>query len=347
MTEARPILQLMLAHLKVGLREPEAIFWTYGFPLLLVLGLGLAFSRQSDPVVLFDAVDGEASLRVRQALSGNAGFQVVSNPSEEAFRRLRRNKTPLVVAMDPENGGFTYHFDPTNPEGAAARAAVDDALQRAAGRADSLPVQDAKVTAPGSRYVDFLVPGLIGMNLMGGGFWGVGFLLVDMRVKNLLKRLLGTPLRRSHFLLSVVGGRAVFFIPESLFLLLAAWLVFKVPIAGSLAAILLVAFAGAMSFAGLGLLVASRARRIETALGMMNLAMMPMWLCSGIFFSADRFPHFLQPFIQALPLTQLINALRAVILEGASLASQTLPLAVLAAWTAVSFSLALKWFRWN
>ncbi len=346
MLERNPVAQLILANLKSYLREPEAIFWTYGFPLLMIVGLGLAFNRQGPQKVVFDVVEGPAASRVGRALEGNERFTVVVNDREQALLRLKRNRTPLVVSID-EAGGYRYHFDPTNAEGAAARAAVDDALQRAAGRKDAVEAQDARVTAPGARYVDWLVPGLIGMNLMGGGLWGVGFVLVDMRVKNLLKRLLGTPMRRSHFLLAIVGGRVVFFIPEAFFLLLSAWLIFKIPIAGHPLTVLIVAFAGAVSFAGLGLLVSSRARRIETVSGLMNFVMMPMWLCSGIFFSSDRFPAFMQPFIRALPLTQLIDSLRAVILEGQSLTAQAVPLTILGAWAAVSYGLALRWFRWT
>ncbi len=145
----------------------------------------------------------------------------------------------------------------------------------------------------------------------------------------------------------MVGPRLIFFVPEAFILLVAAHLIFGVPIQGSLFSIAVVGLTGAMAFAGLGLLAASRARRIETISGIMNLIMLPMWLCSGIFFSAERFPGFMQPFIQALPLTQLINALRAVILEGQSLFSQGLPLAILGAWMGVSFVLALRWFRWS
>ena len=203
------------------------------------------------------------------------------------------------------------------------------------------------MTAPGSRYVDFLVPGLIGMNMMGGGMWGMGFVLVDMRVRNLLKRLLATPMRRNHFLLSMVGGRLIFFIPEMMFLLLASVLMFKVPVLGHVASLIVIALVGSLAFCGLGLLTACRAKRIETISGLMNLVMLPMWLMSGIFFSSERFPDFLQPFIQALSLTQLNNALRGVMLNGESLAGQTAPLLILIAWGGISFALALRWFRWN
>jgi len=346
MNSFAPMLQLVLCNLKGFLREPEAIFWTYGFPLLMVIGLGIAFSSSSGQAVQFDVVQGPAAQQVVAAVEKNPRFKVKVNPRDAAMERLRTNKT-LVVVAPSERGDFDFYFDPSNPESKAARGTVDDALQRAAGRKDAFVANDVKVEAPGSRYVDFLVPGLIGMNLMGGGMWGIGFVLVDMRIKKLLKRLLATPLRRPHFLLSIVGTRLVFFIPEAFFLLLCAYLIFKVPIKGSIFAISVVAFLGSLAFSGLGLLAASRAQRIETISGIMNVVMLPMWLCSGIFFSSERFPDFMQPMIQALPLTQVINALRAVILEGHSLFSQAMPIGILLAWAAVSFALALKWFRWG
>jgi ABC-2 type transport system permease protein len=224
---------------------------------------------------------------------------------------------------------------------------VDEVVQRARGRADAAPVRDERVVERGSRYIDFLIPGLLGMNLMGGGLWGIGFVLVDMRVRKLLKRLVATPMRRTDFLLAMMGSRILFMLPEVALLLGAGALLFHVRVQGSLLAVLAVSLLGAVSFAGLGLLVACRAQKIETVSGLMNLVMLPMWLVSGIFFSSERFPAALQPAIQALPLTLLNEALRAVILEGAGLGSQSLRLVGLALWGAVSFVLALRWFRWS
>jgi ABC-2 type transport system permease protein len=346
MHSLRAVMYLVLCHVKGFLREPEAIFWTYGFPLLMVVGLGIAFSSSGTPTINFDAVQGESEDQILKAVDTLPGFSMTMTPREKALSRLRTNKTLVVVARS-SNGIYEYYYDSSNSEARSARNAIDDALQRAAGRKDAVQFREVSVSAPGARYVDFLVPGLIGMNLMGGGLWGIGFVLVDMRIKKLMKRLLATPLRRSHFLLSVVGPRLIFFIPEAFFLLIAAHLIFGVPIAGSFAAIVAMAFLGSIAFAGLGLLAASRAQRIETISGIMNVIMLPMWLFSGIFFSSERFPQFMQPLILALPLTQLINALRAIILEGSSLASQALPAAILMLWASLSFVLALKWFRWT
>jgi ABC transporter DrrB family efflux protein len=206
---------------------------------------------------------------------------------------------------------------------------------------------DAPVSEPGHRYIDFLVPGLMGLNIMGGGLFGVGFVIVDMRVRKLLKRLLATPMRRSHFLLAMLGSRLIMLLPEMTLLLVAARLGFGVPLRGNPLLLGLVILVGAFAFAGIGLVLASRTDKTETISGLINLVMLPGWLVSGTFFSSRRFPDAVQPLIQALPLTQLNDALREVMLEGASLGRVAGRLAVLAAWGGVAFLLALRWFRWQ
>jgi ABC-type multidrug transport system permease subunit len=241
----------------------------------------------------------------------------------------------------------TYAFDPTRPESRLARFVVDDALQRAAGRADPVPVQEARVTAPGSRYIDFLVPGLIGLNIMSSGMWGIAWVIVETRQKKLLKRLVATPMRRGEFLLSFVFLRMLFLLLELPVLLGFARLAFGVGVRGSLALLVALALLGALAFSGLGLLVASRAQNSQTASGLINLVMMPMFILSGVFFSAANFPDAIQPAIRALPLTALNDALRAVMNEGATLAAVAPQALGLAAMAAVCFALALRWFRWT
>ncbi|HUU85140.1 MAG TPA: ABC transporter permease [Phycisphaerae bacterium] len=337
--------ELFLCRMRQFYREPEAIFWTYGFPILLTIGLGIAFRNRPPGQVEVAVEDMPATAQIRAVLADDEGFDLQVASADECARLLRKGDVDILVVADGE--GYEYRFDSTRPEATLARHRVDDALQRAAGRADVLQVADTHVTERGGRYIDFLVPGLLGMNLMGGGLWGVGFVTVDMRIRRLLKRLVATPMRKRDFLLSVIGGRMVFTLPEMFCLLMAAWLIFRIAVVGSVISIFCVAVVGALSFAGLGLLVASRARKLETISGLLNLVMLPMWVLSGTFFSASRFPDVMQPFIQALPLTQLNNALRAVILDGASLPSQALPLLILAAWGVIPFVLALRWFRWT
>jgi ABC-type multidrug transport system permease subunit len=260
------------------------------------------------------------------------------------MQALRRGGVALVVsdATRPE-----YTFDPAQPESRTARLAVDAALQRAAGRTDRFEAEQIEVDEPGSRYVDFLVPGLLGMNLMGTGMWGIGFSLVVARNGNLLKRFVAAPVRRSQLLGAQIASRLIFLVPEAGALLLFAWLLLDVPVRGSLLLLAGVSLVGALTFSGLGLLTAARPRTIEGVSGIMNLVMVPMWIGSGIFFSTDRFPDAVQPLIQALPLTALNDALRAVMLDGSGLGPVLPELANLVLWAVVSFALALKLFRWH
>ncbi len=182
---------------------------------------------------------------------------------------------------------------------------------------------------------------------MGTGMWGIGFSIVNARSKRLLKRLVATPMRRTHYLLAQIGGRLVFLVLEVGALVGFAPLAFDVPLRGSILALAARARSGRMTFAGLGLLVASRARTIEGVSGLMNLVMLPMWMLSGIFFSTARFPDVVQPFVQALPLTALNDALRAVMLDGAGIAAVSGEMAIAGLWCVLSFALALARFRWN
>lgn len=253
----------------------------------------------------------------------------------------------LHSALPPANYHFDYRYDPTQPESRIARLAVDDALQRALGRGDVARVRDDRVTERGARYIDFLIPGLIGMNLMGSGMWGLGFAVVQARTRKLLKRLAATPMRRSDYLLSFMFSRLILLALEVSVVIVFARLVFGFTVNGSLLDLTVVSLSGALSFAGLGMLVAARPKTIEGVSGLMNLVMLPMWLLSGTFFSASRFPDFLQPCIQVLPLTALNDALRAVMNDGTSLVSHWTDVSILLAWSLISFALALRMFRWQ
>jgi ABC-type multidrug transport system permease subunit len=345
-----PLAQLILARARDFYREPEAVFWVYGFPILMTVALGIAFRENAEPQYRVD-VTGPDSATVIEALAaektprGEPRYVVKEREAGEAHLRLRTGKTDLVVTASSHQ--YDYELVPSRPESKVARDEVNNALQRAAGRSDPVPNRSEERNERGGRYIDFLVPGLLGMGLMGGGLWGLGFVTVDMRIRKLLKRLLATPMRKTDFLASLMISRLLFMVPEVLILLGFSWLAFGVTIAGSIGSVVLLILLGAFTFAGLGLLVASRAKTMEAVSGMMNLVMLPMWVLSGIFFSSERFPDFAQPMIQALPLTALINALRAVMLEGATLVSQWVELLILALWGGVSFAVALRIFRWE
>jgi ABC-2 type transport system permease protein len=358
MSHYHPLRGLYIARLREFYRQPARLFWVYGFPTVLALGLGLAFQSRVPESIQVDLVENGASEPVRKVLEDydarakaekRQGVRLKVLKEDEANKRLKTGKTPLLV-IPSVSGPIVYRYDPTRPEATTARAGIDAIIQTRGGRVDPVKTEDRIINEPGSRYIDFLIPGLIGQNTMGGGLWGVGFLLVNFRIGKLLKRFTATPMPRRDFLLAILLARLTFLIPDVAVLLSLGVFYFQMPFQwGSLWLVALVEVVGALAFSGIGLLLASRAQSTETVSGLMNLVMLPMWIFSGLFFPAERFPDSAQWFIQALPLTQLLNALRAIMLEAAGLTDPVvaLALAVLAAWAIGTFVVALRIFRWN
>ena len=344
-----PLRELIWSRLIEFCREPEVIFWVYGFPILMVLALGSAFRERpiEQPRVAVVTASASESLAAEAArsLTDDPGFDARVVAREAAREQLRTGKIDVVIDVR-EQGDVAFLYDPTRPEAVLARDRAEAAMERAAGRVDRLATSDELVNEPGSRYIDFLIPGLMGLSLMGGGLWGVGFVTVEMRIRGLLKRFLATPMRRWEFLVAVMTSRMVFMIPEMLLIVLFSGWLFGVRIAGSIAAVAVLVLLGATTFAGLGLLAASRAKTLETVSGLLNVIMLPMWLGSGVFFARERYPEALQPLLRLLPLSALVDALRGVMLEGLSLLQLWPAVATLLVWACVSFSVALRVFRW-
>jgi ABC-2 type transport system permease protein len=338
-----PLWQLTVTRFREFLREPEAVFWVFAFPVLLACALGLAFRSQGPPEVLAGVLSGPGAAEMASALTKTAGVRARVIARTEADVALRNGAIHvLVLPGDP----VTYELDPSRPESRVARYVVDERIQAAAGRQPAVDIEDRLVSVPGSRYIDWVVPGLLGMNIMGTGMWSVGFSVVQARTRKLLKRFMATPMRRSHYLLSHMLSRLIFLVLEVGALLGFARLVFGIPMTGSLLTLAGFCLLGTFTFSGLGLLVASRARTVEGVSGLMNLVMVPMWIFSGVFFASENFPEVMQPFISLLPLTALNEALRGVMIDGLGIAGLMAPAAILATWMVVSFSAALKMFRW-
>ena len=338
----RSLVQLTLVRFREFWREPEAIFWVFIFPVLLAGGLGIAFRNRPADVLKV----GAAAPEIARALSRDKSLSVEVFGLAAGEEALRVGRIALLAVPAPA-GGVVYRYDDTNPDGRMARLLADRAVQQAAGRPEPVPASDKLVREAGSRYIDFLLPGLLGMNLMGSGIWGIGFAIVDARRKKLLKRFVATPMSRGQYLLSFMLSRLVLLFVEVVALVgFGAW-IFGVPVRAPLAELAFLCLLASFSFSALGLLIASRVRTIEGASGLMNFVMLPMWILSGVFFSAQRFPEMLQPVIKLLPLTAVIDALRAAMLRGATLPQLTGELAVMAGWLALSFTLALKLFRWR
>jgi ABC-2 type transport system permease protein len=337
-----PLVQLTLLRLREFIREPEAVFWALIFPIILASGLGIAFRGETVEIVRVASTDAD----VAQSLRGDPSLDVVLMTRDQAAEALRSGRI-LVVVDAAAPGGVVYRYDDTNPQARAARAAANQALQVAAGRVDPVSASDTITRETGSRYIDFLIPGLVGMGIMGNAIWGLGFSIVDARRRKLMKRIVATPMPRHLYLGSFLAWRMILLPVEVGVPVIFGAVAFGVPVRGGVIELALICALGSMTFSAIGLLVASRAKTIEAVSGLMNFVMMPMWILSGVFFSAERFPASVQPLIQALPLSALIDALRTNMLQGTPLFALWPQLLTLVGWLAVSFFAAMRLFRWR
>jgi ABC-2 type transport system permease protein len=339
-----PLLELTIVRMKEFGREPDVAFWVFAFPLLLTVALGFAFREKPPDRIPVGIVQGPLAQKRLAAMQKSPSLMPRIYSAEEGRDELRRGHISLLVSGEAQP---VYRLDPTRPEARAARVEVDDALQASAGRRNAFAAKVEHVSEQGSRYIDFLVPGLLGMNLMGTGMWAIGFSVVNARLKKLLKRFIATPMRKTHYLAAQFLARLVFLVLEVTMVAVFAWLVFDVAIRGSIVAFAVTCVIGGAAFSGIGILIASRVRTLEAISGLMNVVMMPMWVCSGVFFSYERFPDAAKPIIRALPLTALNDALRAVMNDGYGFAHIAPQLAILLAWGLVTSVLGLKLFRWQ
>ena len=339
--ELSSLYQLTMVRFRLFLREPEAIFWIFFFPILLAVGLGIAFRNRPADVLQV----GATTTQLTQALNADKGLTADTLDEVAGTHELATGRILLLAIQGTD--GVTYKYDDTNPDARNARLLADRAIQTAAGRHDAVTASNQLVHETGARYIDFVVPGLLGMNLMGSAIWGMGFAIVEARQKKLLKRLVASPMPKWQYLASFLLSRLAMLVVEVGFFLGFARVVFGVPFRGSLAELIFLCLITSLAFSALGLLVSSRAKTMEAASGLMNLVMLPMWILSGVFFSATRFPSVIQPFVRALPLTAAIEALRGNMLQGTSITQMMTQVGIIAAWFVVPFAVSLRIFRWR
>lgn len=339
--ELSSLYQLTMMRFRLFLREPEAVFWIFVFPILLAAGLAIAFRNRPPDVLQV----GATTLQLTQALNRDKGLTATTMDESSGTQALATGRIVLLATQKADT--TTYEYDSTNPDARSARLLADQAIQNAAGRRDAVTTQNQLIHETGSRYIDFVVPGLLGMNLMGSAMWGMGFSIVDARQKKLLKRLVASPMPRWQYLMSFLLSRLVMLVIEVAIFLGFSRLAFGVPFRGSLVQLAFLCVLTSLAFSALGLLTAARVKTIEAASGLMNLVMLPMWILSGVFFSATRFPAVIQPLVRALPLTAAIDALRGNMLQGLNLAQLVAPVTILLAWLAIPFAVSLRIFRWK
>ena len=347
MKRQSPLWQLTLTRLREFYRQPEAVFWVYFFPILMVVALGVAFRNKPIEKITVDIQSSSRATQIADWILDDGRVEAMIHSAEDCRNRLRTGKSDLYVLADDNRSDIQYFLDPTKPGSVVAKDLVNRLIQQANNRVDPIDSQIVEFDEPGGRYIDFLIPGLLGMGLMGGGLWGVGFAVVDMRIRKLLKRFLATPMKKTDFLMGIMFSRLFFMVPEIILLIVFSWMFFNFHIYGSWLLIIFLVLLGAVEFSGVGLLVASRAKTLESVSGLMNLIMLPMWTLSGIFFSYERFPEFFHPIIKLLPLTPLIDALRKVMVEGATIVMILPEIAIMTGWSVATFAVALMIFRWG
>ena len=372
------LVQLILANVKELIREPGVLFWGIIFPILMSLGLGVAFTKKKD-VVTNIAVVGQNTLANQPSVApsvlgsfllinkasfekdekglairkftvpddklGSTTFVFHSLAWKEAMELPKRGNLNLV--LDEKSGLLRYHFDPMNPDAQLTYLKLSKLLNIHGPAVKETNAEIQPLTVSGTRYIDFLVPGLIAMGVMMSCMWGVSYAIIERRSKKLLRRMVATPMKRSNFLVALITVRVLMNFVEAGLLFLFSWLAFNITIQGNVAALLVLFIAGNFAFAGIAIFISSHTAKTEVGNGLINALSMPMMVLSGVFFSYHNFPGWSIPVIQKFPLTMMADGIRSIMIEGAGFAETALPITILALTGVIFFLAGMKIFRWH
>ncbi|MCK9424135.1 MAG: ABC transporter permease [Bacteroidales bacterium] len=369
---------LVMANIRELMREPGVLFWGIVFPILMSLGLGIAFTKKKDIITtvavigrnhLVKSPDDSASI-IRNFLQINkAGTQISKNGGYSKTLTIRNDKMGntmfifqamdwkhamvllkrgnLNLILDEKNGAVQYHFDPNNPDAQLAYLKLTKLFSTTGRIATASDTEIAPLTVSGTRYIDFLVPGLIAMGVMMSSMWGISYAIIERRSKKLLRRMVATPMKHSNFLIALITVRVLMNFVEAGLLFLFAFLAFDITIQGNVPALLTLFIAGNFAFAGISIFISSNTAKTEIGNGLINAFSMPMMVLSGIFFSYHNFPVWSIPVIQQFPLTLMADGMRSIFIEGAGFSEASVPIIVLSSIGLVFFVAGMKIFRWH
>ncbi|MFO7838734.1 MAG: ABC transporter permease [Desulfosalsimonadaceae bacterium] len=376
---------LTAAHFKEVTRQPAVIFWGIIFPILISLGLGLAFTRQTEterrvavvpPAIQENAGDAggkvhaflqahavlvkqpdtgkpQYRLVIEDEAMGRTSFVFIEAGWQQALSLLKKGNVCLIMKdsvseINQDTGrDISYHLDPVKPEAQIAYLKLSKMMSAQGPPEAAISRNVSPLSVPGSRYIDFLVPGLISMGVMMSCMWGIGYGMIDKRSKKMLRRMVATPMRKSHFLMALMAVRVAMNVIEAGLLFFFAALAFDISIQGSLPALFVVFLAGNFAFGGIAILTASHTANTEVGNGLINAVVLPMSVLSGIFFSYHNFPDWSIPVIEKLPLTLLADGVRSIFIEGAGFAETAWPALILLAIGGFFFAAGLRVFRWH
>jgi ABC-2 type transport system permease protein len=343
----RSLNQLILVHFKTFFREPAILFWAILFPILMAWILGIAFSNKGET---FKTVYVVSDAKIPEKIDGEKTFssetpnpfRIKFTPASpvEAIQAIKRGVISLYIEV--RNDSLIYHFDPANPDARLTHLVIDREISGVNASASAIALLESK----GTRYIDFLIPGLIALGIMNSCVWGIGWTLIETRMKKLLRRMVATPMKKSVFLGSHVITRIILGTIETLLLFTFAYFYFGTTITGSILAFVVVFLCGVMTFSGIGILIASRTDKSEIGNGLVNAVTLSMTILSGVFFNYHNFPDWTIGFIKYLPLTLLADALRAIFIEAAGFREVFMPIVVLF-FTGLTFFIAgMRIFKW-
>ncbi|MGH1366858.1 MAG: ABC transporter permease [Calditrichia bacterium] len=357
--------QQIKMELKLFIRERQTVFWTFFFPAFLIVIFGYVFNQPDVIRFTVGVVDEDwspASQKIVGELSRVNALFVEPLTREEADDLLRRNELGSVVvipegyaeALRQQNAQINLMYHPAQEQlNDLVRLMLDKIVlaENSSFLSRKLPITLTQTAIEAERgavsFLDFLVPGLIGFSLMSTCLFSIGLVVVSYREKGKLRRLAVTPLPKWKFIAGQILARYVIVLAQAGMLIGLAMVLFGVKMVGDFFPFFFALSIGMFAFIALGYSIASIAKTTESASGMANVLFIPMTLLSGVYFSSDGLPAFLQPLIEALPLTHLVRAIRAIFTNGAGLSNVFPELLILTCWTIACFAFSIKRFKWE
>jgi ABC-type multidrug transport system permease subunit len=345
----KSLYQLLLVNFRTFFREPAILFWAVFFPIIMAWVLGIAFSNKGESLrtiyvtggpEIHEKITGEKVLAEETGNPVRIKFQKTSEA--EAVKAIKRGV--IVIYIEARKDSLIYYFDPMNSDAQLTHLILERYLSGNPESGSKSSISPLK--AKGTRYIDFLIPGLIALGIMNSCIWGIGWSLIETRMKKLLRRMVATPMKKSVFLSSYIVTRIILGAFEIALLLIFARLYFGTEIEGNLFAFIIVFLAGIFAFSGIAILVASRTAKTEIANGLVNAVTLPMMILSGIFFNYHNFPDWAIPVIQVLPLTLIADSIRSVFIEAAGLTDIIKPVVILLVTGTITFIIGLRSFKW-
>ncbi|MCX6231931.1 MAG: ABC transporter permease [Bacteroidetes bacterium] len=372
--KGKQLLMLIGANFRELMREPAVLFWGIIFPILMSIGLGAAFSAKQDVIRKVGIINSNNSLsndsstikkflllyttkeyhanenityysyKIKNEKLGNSIFLFQETNWKDAIVALKRGR--INVVMEEKNNGILYSFDPSNPDAQLTYIKLTKFFPAQSYISEENTDNIKLLTLEGTRYIDFLIPGLLAMGVMMSSMWGISYTIIERRSKKLLRRLVSTPMKKSYFLISIITVRFAMNFIEAALLFLFAHIAFGIHIQGNIPALITVFLAGNIAFSGLAVFISSNTSKTEIGNALINVVVMPMMILSGIFFSYHNFPDWFIPIIQKFPLTIMADDIRSIFIEGAGFAEIFIHSLLLSITGILFFITGVKFFKW-